>query len=267
MSAIGVFDSGVGGLTVLRALKERWPDENFVYLADTARLPYGSKSLHTISMYVEQCMRFLRGYDLKAMVIACNSASTAVLDRPLKAEIPVFNVIEPGARKAVETSSSGRIGVLGTRATVFSEAYPRAIRKWRPDAEVLQQACPLFVPLVEEGWFDDPITNLIVYRYVSPLLPKHPDTLILGCTHYPVLRSAIAKAAGSSVALVDSSAGLIEDMSAAGVTATSSSAGAAPDRDGGRIRILCTDFSPRLEETVRLLMGSIRIDALETVDI
>jgi glutamate racemase len=259
--AIGVFDSGVGGLTVLRALKARWPAENFIYLADTARLPYGSKSLHTISQYVEQNIAFLRRYDLKAVVVACNSASTALLERPLQSDIPVFNVVEPGARKAVEASPSGRIGVLGTRATVHSEAYPRAIHKLLPTAEVSQQPCALFVPLVEEGWVDDPVTNLIVYRYVNALTRGQApvDTLILGCTHYPVLRAAIAKAAGAVVHLVDSSQGLIEDLERARIPMT--------DGPRGRTTILCTDYSPRLEETIRLLLDGLHIDAIETVDI
>jgi glutamate racemase len=259
MAAIGVFDSGVGGITVLRALKERWPSENFVYLADTARLPYGSKSLHTISHYVDQCLAVLSRYDLKAVVVACNSASTAVLEKPPKSDVPVFNVIEPGARKAVETSASGRIGVLGTRATVFSEAYPRAIRKLKSDAEVFQQPCPLFVPLVEEGWVDDPVTNLIVYRYIQALSVYQADTLILGCTHYPVLHKAITKAAGPSVQLVDSSHGLIEDMEKSLRLSESGPA--------GQIQVLCTDFSPRLQETLRLLMGPTQLDGLETIDI
>lgn len=259
MNAIGVFDSGVGGLTVLSALKRRWPAENFVYLADTARLPYGSKSLHTIHQYAEQNIRYLQKYGVKAVVVACNSASTAILEMPLKLDLPVLNVVGPGARKAVETSVSKRIGVLGTRATVFSEAYPHAIRKIAPEAFVTQQACPLWVPLVEEGWLEDPITNLIVYRYVSLIARENVDTLILGCTHYPALRASIQKVVGSGVQLVDSSLGLIEDLLQMGLC-----------REGparGTLKLLCTDFSPRLEETVRLLLGDLRYDSLETVDL
>src|SRR5665213_2683738 len=185
MDAIGVFDSGVGGLTVLNALKTRWPAENFVYLADTARLPYGSKSLHTIHQYADQNVRYLAKYKVKAVVVACNSASTAILEAPLKSSIPILNVVEPGARKAVEFSAQKRIGVLGTRATVMSEAYPKAILKIAPEAAVFQQPCPLWVPLVEEGWIEDPITNLIVYRYINSMAREQVDTLILGCTHYP----------------------------------------------------------------------------------
>lgn len=258
MSVIAVFDSGVGGLTVLTALKDKFPGEDFVYLADTARLPYGSKSLHTIRQYVEQNIRFLRGeYQPKAIVIACNSASTALLERPIQSEIPVFNVVEPGARVAVQTSKSKRIGVLGTRATVFSEAYPKAIRQINPDAQVFQQPCPLWVPLVEEGWVNDPVTNLIVYRYASNVVQHGVDTVIMGCTHFPVLRSAIQKAVGSGIELVDSSKGLIEDLTPLQLK----------EAGPGKLTMLCTDFSPRLEETIRLLLGEIQYDSLETVDL
>ena len=260
MAAIGVFDSGVGGLTVLRELKARWPNENYIYLADTARLPYGNKSLHTVHNYVEQCLKFFKSYDLKAVVVACNTASAAIIEQPIKSEIPVFNVIEPGARKALEASASGRIGVLATRATVFAEAYPHAIRKLRPDGvEVFQQACPLWVPLVEEGWIDDPVTNIIVYRYISSILKNNVDTLIMGCTHYPVLRASIAKAAGKSVQLVDSALGLTEDL-ASQIEMTD---GPGP----GKVQILATDFSPRLEETARLLLRGPPFDSIEPVDL
>lgn len=258
MAAIGVFDSGVGGLTVLRALKERWPAESFVYLADTARLPYGSKSLQTISHYVEQNIAFLKQRELKAIVVACNSASTALLEHPLQSEIPIFNVVEPGARKAVQVSAAGRIGVLGTRATVYGEAYPRAIRKLKPEAEVFQQACPLFVPLVEEGWVEDPVTHLVVARYIDEIVAQQADTLILGCTHYPVLRESIQKAAGQEVQLVDSSQGLIEDLARLGLTESG------PE---GSLEILCTDYSPRLQETVDMLLDGILVNQIETVNI
>lgn len=259
MDAIGVFDSGVGGLTVLNALKRRWPAENFVYLADTARLPYGSKSLHTIHQYCDQNVRYLEKYKVKAVVVACNSASTSILDSPLKSTIPILNVVKPGARKAVEVSNKKHIGVLGTRATVLSEAYVREILKIAPDAEVTQQACPLWVPLVEEGWIDDPITNLIVFRYINTMARDGVDTLILGCTHYPALKKAIQKAVGTEIALVDSSMGLIEDLEKLGICREEG----AP----GKVQMLCTDFSPRLEETFRLLLGDIHYDSIETIDL
>jgi glutamate racemase len=258
MNAIGVFDSGVGGLTVLRALKKRWPAENFLYLADTARLPYGSKSMHTVHNYVEQNLAFLKKYHLKAVVVACNTASAALMEQPIAFDVPVFNVVEPGARKAVELSQAKRIGVLGTRATVYSEAYPKAIRRFGPEVEVFQQACPLWVPLVEEGWLDDPVTNLIVYRYASTVLRHQIDTLILGCTHYPALETSIRKATGPGVQLVDSSMGLIEDLAKLNLAESTAD---------GKVSVFCTDFSPRLEETIRMLMGDLHIDAIETVDL
>lgn len=258
MSVVAVFDSGVGGLTVLKALKQRWPGQDFVYLADTARLPYGTKSLHTIHLYVEQNIRFLESYKPLAIVVACNSASTALLEKPVRSTTPIFNVVEPGARKAVETSKSGRIGVLGTRATVFSEAYPRAIKKLKSETEVFQQACPLWVPLVEEGWVDDPVTNLIVYRYASALNAHQVDTAILGCTHFPVLRASIQKALGPSVQLVDSSSGLIEDLAPLKLSEA---------KGRGKVQALCTDYSPRLKETMDAIMGGIAIDSLEAIDL
>jgi glutamate racemase len=239
-------------------LRERWPGENFIYLADTARLPYGNKSLHTIHNYVEQCLKVLREYQPKAVVVACNSASTAILEQPVKFDVPVFNVVEPGARKALDVSVSKRIGVLGTRATVYSEAYLKAIRKLDASAQVYQQPCPLWVPLVEEGWTDDPVTNLIVYRYASTIVKNNIDTLILGCTHFPVLKDSIKKAVGPAIQLVDSSQGLIEDLSAIEMNG-------APD--GGSLKILCTDFSPRLEETIRMLLKGAAFDSLETIDL
>ncbi len=259
MQAIGVFDSGVGGLTVLRALRQRWPGENFIYLADTARLPYGNKSLHTVHNYVEQCLKILSRYSLKAVVVACNTASAALIEQPIAFDIPIFNVIEPGARKASQISTSQKIGILATRATVFAEAYPRAIKKIKPKAEVFQQPCPLWVPLVEEGWVDDPITNLIVFRYISMVIKHQVDTLILGCTHYPVLHNNIRKAAGPNVTLVDSSLGLIEDLEQRLTFNDQTS--------GGKLQILCTDFSQRLEETTRLLLAGEKFDSIEPIDL
>lgn len=258
MSSIAVFDSGVGGLTILSALKNKWPGENFVYLADTARLPYGTKSLNTIHAYVSQNLAYLNdNFDIKAIVVACNSASTALLQDPPKLKVPVFNVIEPGARIALRKSSQKKIGVLATRATVFSEAYPKSIRKIDPAAEVFQQPAPLLVPLVEEGWVDDPVTGIIVYRYTSMLAKHAVDTVIMGCTHFPVLRGALKKALGPNIELVDSSEGLIEDFSSLNLNSNGE----------GRLEILCTDFSPRLEETVRMILGPIPYSSLEPIDL
>ncbi|MGZ5279028.1 MAG: glutamate racemase [Pseudobdellovibrionaceae bacterium] len=185
MAKIGVFDSGVGGLTVLKELAAHFPNEEFLYLGDTARLPYGTKSPETIRQYSEQILNFLTARKVDALIIACNTASSQVPEKEWLS-LPVFNVIEPGAEFAVASSENKHIGVLGTRALVASGAYQKEILKLSPDAQVFAQSCPLFVPLAEEGWLEDPITNLIAYRYLHPLLESKIDTLILGCTHYPL---------------------------------------------------------------------------------
>ncbi|MCB0365662.1 MAG: glutamate racemase [Bdellovibrionaceae bacterium] len=208
---IAVFDSGVGGLTVLRSLAQAFPKEDFIYLGDTARLPYGTKSPVTIRQYVEQNIRFLLGRRVKAIVVACNSASS-VLDPSVKAPVPIYNVIDPGAIAAVSASQSGKIGVIATRTTVAQQAYVKAIHVLDPTAEVYQQACPLLVPLVEEGWVDDPLANLVVHRYLSPIKNSGVDTLIMGCTHYPVLREAMGKVMGQDVTLVDSGEAIAQLM-------------------------------------------------------
>lgn len=200
---IGVFDSGIGGLTVLKELALQFPQESFLYLGDTARLPYGSKSPQTIRKYSEQNIEFLKNQNVKAIIIACNSASTQVPENEY-AGLPIYNVIGPGAQRALEVSQSACIGVLGTRATINSQAYTKQIHSLNPKARVFDQACPLFVPLAEEGWDSDPVTNLIVFRYLSLLLQNPIDTLILGCTHYPILKNSIARVTGSSIELVDS---------------------------------------------------------------
>jgi glutamate racemase len=199
---IGVFDSGIGGLTVLKSLLKTFPESDYFYLGDTARLPYGAKTSETIRRYSEQVMRFLLQQKVEAIVIACNSASSFYPEDHFQG-IPVFNVITPGAESALQVSQSKRIGILGTRATVNSKAYDQKLKSLNSTVIVVSQACPLFVPLAEEGWVDDPITNLIVYRYMQPLLTSEIDTLILGCTHYPLLRNPIQKAIGNHVKLVD----------------------------------------------------------------
>lgn len=200
---IGVFDSGVGGLTVLKTLMEHWPHENFVYFGDTARLPYGTKSPETIYKYSMQIIGYLRQHPVKAIVIACNTASSHCIE-PFIENIPLFNVIEPGSRAAIKSSLNKRIGLLGTRATLLSQSYQKKIKTLDPSAKVFGQACPLFVPLAEEGLIDDPMTDLAAYRYIQPLLQEKVDTIILGCTHYPILKKAIQKVAGPSITLIES---------------------------------------------------------------
>lgn len=206
---IGVFDSGIGGLTVLRELLKAFPDENFIYLGDTARLPYGSKSADTVRKYSEQNMNFLIRHDVKAIVVACNTASTQIFETVYN-HIPVYNVIDPGSLLAAQTTQNKKVGVLATRATIKSESYTQKIKKHDPTIEIFNAACPLFVPLAEEGWHDDPITNLIAYRYLQELKNHDVDTVVLGCTHYPLLKNAIQKVFGQSVTLIDSGLAIAE---------------------------------------------------------
>lgn len=202
---IGVFDSGIGGLTVVHALTRRLPHENIVYFGDTARVPYGPKSPQVVREYAAQDVDFLLSKNVKMVVIACNTVSSVALDVVQKhAKMPVVGVILPGAMAAVKASGKKRIGVIGTRATVNSSAYTNALRQLDHDVEVFEQECPLFVPLAEEGWIDHKVTDAVAKEYLFPLRQHRIDTLILGCTHYPILRRAIASALDERVGLIDS---------------------------------------------------------------
>jgi glutamate racemase len=205
--AIGIFDSGVGGLTVLRQISERLPRESLVYLGDTARVPYGTKSPETVIRYARACARILLERGIKMLVVACNTASAhAVKTLGNELDVPVVGVIEPGARAALARTRTGRIGVIGTAGTVASGAYVDAIAALDPRAAVFSAACPLFVPLAEEGWIDGEVPGTVARRYLSGLLEQRIDTLVLGCTHYPLLAPVIAQTAGEAVTLVDSAA-------------------------------------------------------------
>lgn len=201
---IGVFDSGVGGLTVVREIMRQIPDEPIVYFGDTARVPYGSKSKETIVRYSRQIIRFLMTQQVKAIVVACNTASAYALEEVRQEfDIPIIGVVLPGARVAAETTENGRIGIIGTKGTVKSELYKKIISKEYPDYQVFGKACPLFVPLVEEHWLKDSVTYEIAERYLDELIQKDIDTLVLGCTHYPLLRSLIRNVVGEKVTLVN----------------------------------------------------------------
>jgi glutamate racemase len=216
MPRIGIFDSGVGGLTVQRAILEALPSADTFYLGDTARVPYGTKSAETVTQYSLRNARFLLGRGIDLLVVACNTASSVALPALRDAlAIPVLGVVEPGAKVAARSSRSGRIGVIGTPGTIASGAYQAAIRRERPDAEVLAKACPLFVPLAEEGWTDpaDEIVRGIVRRYLAPLREAGIDTLVLGCTHYPLLGPAI-QAELPGVRLVDSAEAIAGEVRA-----------------------------------------------------
>ena len=201
---IGVFDSGVGGLTVAREIIRQIPNEKIIYFGDTARVPYGSKSKETVTRFSEQIVRFLRTFQVKTIVVACNTASACALDALERdIDIPIIDVVKPGAKAAWEATRNGRIGVIGTEATIGSQIYTKYIQNLNRDITIYGKACPLFVPLVEEGLLEDPVTNEIARRYLTELIDIDIDTLILGCTHYPLIRSTLGRIMGEGVRLVN----------------------------------------------------------------
>lgn len=249
---IGIFDSGVGGLTVFARVAALMPGEDIVYLGDTARVPYGTKSADTVIRYARACAAILLEREIKALVVACNTASAFAIET-LRGEmsIPVVGVVEPGARAAVERSTRGRIGVIGTAGTVASGAYPRAITALSPDAEVYCAACPLFVPLAEEGWLSGPVPEAVADSYLSGLLGLGIDTLVLACTHYPLLADVIQQAVGPRVCLVDSAEETAREVAAL--------LGArnlrAPREQGGAHRYLASDAPGNLARAGERFLG------------
>ncbi len=201
---IGVFDSGVGGLTVVDEIMEQLPNERIIYFGDTARVPYGNKSKKTIIKYSKQIVNFLLTKEVKAIVVACNTASAFALDEVAsQVSIPVIGVVEPGAKAAASTTENNNIGIIGTKGTISSGIYQELLKKTHPEVKVYGKACPLFAPLVEEGWTHDPITFEVAKRYLSEFGNYNIDTLILGCTHYPLIRSTISRALEQKVELVN----------------------------------------------------------------
>jgi glutamate racemase len=264
---LGVFDSGLGGLTVVRALREALPNEHIVYLGDTARVPYGTRGPATVIRYALACARHLVGRDVKAIVIACNTVSAVAPDRlRVELDIPILGVIEPGARAGVRATTSGRIGVLATNATIASGAYPRAVAAESTRAEVFGQAAPLLVPLAEEGWTEGEVPRLAARRYLEPLRQAAVDVLVLGCTHYPLLRGVIEAEArallGPDVAIVDSAGAVAaethEFLTTRGLHRTT--------EDGGRIELLVTDV-PKTFETVAARFLGMALPRVEQVDL
>lgn len=202
---IGIFDSGLGGLTVFKAVRRALPKENIIYFGDTAHVPYGSKSAETVINYSLEIALFLSQKNIKLLVIACNSASAMTVGAVRKAlKIPVLEVIIPGAKAALSRTKTGRIAVIGTEATIKSGAYRRALKKLGKASAIFEKACPMFVPLIEEGWWHKPVTKLVAREYLSPLKKHNIDTIILGCTHYPVIKKTIRQILGAKVAMVDS---------------------------------------------------------------
>ena len=247
--AIGVFDSGVGGLTVLRALRAALPAADYLYLGDTARLPYGTKSAESVVRYAGQAADALVQRGIGCLVVACNTASAVAVEalRSRYAPLPVLGVVEPGARAAVAATRSGRIAVIATEGPVRAGAYEAAIRRLRPAAEVSAAACALFVALAEEGWTNGDIAERIARRYLAPLLdrPAPPDVLLLGCTHFPVLAPVLQAVAGPGVTIVDSAA----------TTAAEVRAMQLPSGGSGRIRLLATDGAARFARVGSAFLG------------
>lgn len=265
---IGVFDSGLGGLTVLTELVQALPDEQFIYFGDTARLPYGAKSRRIVQRYSEEVADHLLQYDIKLLVIACNTATAhaeSALTERLAARpspVPVVGVIEPGVIALIKRSRNQRLGVLGTRSTIKSGEYARRILKHRPDAEIFNKACPLFVPLVEEGWIDKRVTRLVIQEYLSELQREEVDTVVLGCTHYPLLKATI-QSEFPGLELVDSSretASAVCDLldaqnlrAGTSHAATGNSASAQGSR--GSVRIELSDLTDQMNDLENLLAG------------
>ena len=249
---IGVFDSGIGGLTVARELLRVLPHEKLLYFGDTARVPYGTKSGETVTRFTLEAAEFLRDFDIKALVVACNTASAYALPSlDDRLQMPVVGVIESGAKAALEGGAVRRVGVIGTAATVASRAYERALAEMAPGAAVTSIACPLFVPLVEEGWLDHPVTRQVAEEYLTPLRDAQLDALILGCTHYPLLRPVLQEVMGASVRLVDAGAftaqAVAERLGPAGLAPASSSP---PEH-----RIFLTDSLPAFQRTGERFLG------------
>jgi len=258
---IGVFDSGIGGLTVVRELMRQLPNESIIYFGDTARVPYGPKSPDTVLRYSREITGFLCEQGVKALVIACNTATAHAL-AALREEndLPIIGVIEPGSRAAARSTISGRVGVIGTQGTINSRAYERAIAAVAPNAQITALACPLFVPLAEEGWLDTEATRLIAKEYLAPIAERHVDTLVLGCTHYPLLKEVIGRSVGREVRLIDSAA-----ETAAETATTLRDAGLAhAATDDARYRFIASDAPEQFLRVGQRFLGS-SIDRVETV--
>jgi glutamate racemase len=260
LQPIGVFDSGTGGLTVVRELQTLLPFESIFYLGDTARLPYGGKNKQTIERYSIEITGLLLAENAKMIVVACNTASSLAVPRLQELlKVPIVGVIAPGARAAVKQTRNGHIGVIGTKSTVQSQAYDRAIRAINSDIRVTSQACPLLVPLVEEAWLDDEITREILHRYLDPLIAQGIDTLVLGCTHYPLLAPLIAEVAGPDVRLVDSARNC-----AVSVRQCLQETGLETSRvTRGRLDVALTDSSNTFLSTAERVLN-LEIDRVET---
>lgn len=260
---IGIFDSGVGGLTVFHAIRDRLPNENLIYLGDTARIPYGTRSASTVQRYALEDAAFIQTAGVKLIVVACNTASALAGERLVReCSVPVIEVIRPGAQRAVELTRNGLVGVIATEATVSSGAYEREILAAGGDLRVYSSSCPLFVPLAEEGWAEHPVTRQVAEEYLTGLRDHSVDTLVLGCTHYPILRGTIERVMGEGLAYVDSGravaaevARLLEERD---LSATS--------RQPGSERFYVTDSASRFRRVAELFLGR-PIEHVEVVEL
>jgi glutamate racemase len=257
---IGVFDSGIGGLTVVRALRDLLPHEDIFYIGDTARLPYGGKSKSTIERYSIEISGLLLAENAKMTVVACNTSSSLAISKLQEIlRVPVVGVIAPGARAAVKETRIGHVGVIGTKSTIHSDAYERAIHALNPAVRVTSQACPLLVPLVEEAWLKDDVTREVLHRYLDPVIRAGIDTLVLGCTHYPLLALLIQEVAGPGVRLVDSAKNC-----AVAVKQTLMECGLVNIKEeAGKLNVALTDSSNAFLVTARQAL-QLEIDSLET---
>ncbi len=260
---IGIFDSGVGGLTVFRAIEKLLPNESLIYLGDTARIPYGTRSVETVRRYSLEDAAFILAKDIKAIVIACNTVSALAADfLRERYAIPIIGVIRPGARRAAEQTRAGHIGVIGTEATVASGAYQRAILHCNDRLTVSSVACPLFVPLAEEGWTDHEVTRLVAQEYLASLRAEGVDTLVLGCTHYPILRPVIERVMGESVVCVDSSAAVADEVAQQLQRLSLARIGAEPRSESFYV----TDSAARFRRVAELFLGR-PLESLEVVEL
>jgi glutamate racemase len=249
---IGIFDSGIGGLTVVKSVMERNPGYDIIYFGDTARTPYGTKSADTVIKYSVENIDFLLQHGAKIVVMACNTASSVAAHRVTETfDVPIFEVVTPATEQAVNRSAKFVVGVIGTRATINSGMYEKKIKKMKPDAKVYSVACPLLVPLVEEGWMNKPETMMIIKKYLLPLKVRQIDTLILGCTHYPLLKDKIQRKIGKRVTIIDSSISVAEKVK--------SFLDAHPEIDrrlgkNGAFRLFVSDITEQFEKTARITL-------------
>lgn len=260
---IGVFDSGIGGLTVLKEITKEMPNESTIYLGDTARVPYGIRSPETVTRYSLENTRFLSSKDIKLLVVACNTASSVSLESIKKSiSVPVVGVIEPGAKAAVRTTKNKRVGVIGTEATIKSSSYAKLIKSLDKDIEVFHLPCPLFVPIVEEGWIDGEIAIMIAEKYLKDMKDKYIDTLVLGCTHYPLLKGVISKVMGDKVALIDSAVEVAKEIR----KLLEASDLRNERHENGEMEFYVTDSPERFLKVGELFLGK-RINNIEMVNL